>query len=83
MIFGFIALRTPNRSNAVNTAFFSALTVQAVFVFTSVTGIGDGRYTMGMWPAIASALVLAGAALLELRKGPAASQSLSNPQRSG
>lgn len=39
----------------------AALSVHAVFAFAALAAIGDGRYTMGMWPNMAIALLFAAA----------------------
>lgn len=54
--FAYAVLMRRSRDPFMIVAFLSALAVQAVFLFTALAGIGDGRYTMGMWPAMATAL---------------------------
>lgn len=44
-------------------AWLSALCVEAMAVFIALTGTGEGRYTMGMWPYIVMALLMAAMAV--------------------
>lgn len=40
-------------------AWLSTLCIEMTAVFIALTGLGEGRYTIGMWPYIVMALLMA------------------------
>ncbi len=67
LAFPALALRAP-RNAFILLGLVSALSVELVFIFTAFTGIPEGRYTMGMWPQIALAMLCLGGLLLRLAR---------------
>jgi hypothetical protein len=61
LIVGFFAIARRLRDPLALIALFAALSVQLVFAFAAIAAVGDGRYTMGMWPNMAVALLFAAA----------------------
>jgi hypothetical protein len=61
---GAFAFWRPNRP--AEAAFALLLGTQAVLVFTTLLGVGQPRYAMGMWPALIGGEFLAAVALLEV-----------------
>lgn len=59
VILGYLALSGRFASTLTLPALIPALAVQAICVFIALAGIGDGRYTMGLWPGIACSLLVA------------------------
>jgi hypothetical protein len=76
LLFPVAALRGKSFSPLLLLAIFSALCVQFVFAFTAMTGLPEGRYTMGMWPHIAFALLFALAYLVQLFWGKRRARSV-------
>ena len=58
LIFGWLLAFGLRGDVAMLAALGCALMTEFVFVFTSVAGVGDGRYTMGMWPNMACGVLL-------------------------
>jgi hypothetical protein len=59
LVFGYLALFGRADSKLTLPVLIPALSVQGICAFIALAGIGDGRYTMGLWTGIACSLVMA------------------------